>query len=103
MKHNHKLVIGRIVHYTAGFSMAMECLPAMTVKVRNARAIDLQVFKAGGQHGTVGEVGVLHGMEVGQWHWPDECPYEREAAPDLRTKVKSDPDDNYIFDDALPG
>ncbi|MDD1750439.1 MAG: hypothetical protein LUO89_11260 [Methanothrix sp.] len=77
MKPNHRLVICRIVHYTSGLSAAPKCMPAVIVEVRNPQTVDLQVFKSGSQHGTVGEVGVLHGVEVGKWHWNDECPYEK--------------------------
>lgn len=100
-KANRNLVINRLVHYVTGFSVQRKCYPAVVVDVRTAESVDLQVFKPADKDGTVGGVGVLHGMEVGQWHWNDECPYEKRAKASV-PQLQDRPVKHETYADELP-
>lgn len=77
---SHIIKIGRVVHY--GHRPEDGCETADIVHVWGAQdvvnlLVKRKVISYEERHNPVYALtSVNHGTEPGQWHWPDECPYQ---------------------------
>lgn len=73
---SHDLKIGRAVHY----QHVEGCRTSAVVWVWGDTVVNLHVSSSQTAEDkedrlSYGRTSVVHGMDQGQWHWPDECPY----------------------------